>query len=111
MKRIGDDAFIIMSGPPEKGKRERISKVRSHIKKGYFKQKLKKQMEVLAAEKANCAYEVPCRERLVERALANRVFCTTAPFRHVLKGEVLISESTQRVQRCEYFPKLLFDLC
>jgi hypothetical protein len=38
MNFIDSDAFIVTSGPPEKGKYERISQVRSHITRRYFQQ-------------------------------------------------------------------------
>jgi len=102
MKPIGDDAFIVMSGPPEKGKRERISKVRSHIKKGYFERKSEKKRDGQMAENARRALEAACMESVVERTLKFPGFSATMPIVYAaLDGQLSIPESSRRVQKCE----------
>jgi len=102
MQPIGDEAFIVMSGPPDKGKRERISKVRSHIKKGYFERKSEMKKRGLVTEHARSSLEEMFRETAVGSTLKNRVIGTTVPFGPArLDQEIVASNSSWRVQRCE----------
>ena len=113
MKPIGDDAFIIMSGPPEKGKRERISKVRSHIKKGYFERKLegKKCLERTQNKKSAFTASHLCSESptgSLEKSnstLPGHVLHTWLPIANVTNTPnhaYFMPESTRRVQKCEW---------
>jgi hypothetical protein len=110
MDPIGANAFIVMSGPPQKGKRERLSKARSHITKAYFeKQKGKAK---LPGHISQCPRTSPTRpffaleqantQRLLEPTIPPQVPFTLLSADHPMRNSsVLMSETSRRLQRCE----------
>jgi hypothetical protein len=103
MDHIGTNAFIVMSGPPQEGKRERISKVRSHITKGYFRRQNEN------SRLASRRIQVPdVQEKMLVEDLhptlppeiPNTVFSMAADC-SMSDSAFLKSETTRRMQKCK----------
>jgi hypothetical protein len=100
---IADDAFIVISGQhPQTGKRERISRVRTHITKQYFrklhhKARAVKQPTLRSGSHQNYDHEhVGC--PLVVTGLCNPLPLAS----HVLLNpSSFATETTRRMQKCE----------
>lgn len=108
MNSINGDAFIIISGPPQKGKRERISQVRSHITKRYFqRQNLRtvglsqhKQSPKVATSCMYCKHD--SLRRAVQPSLPPEIASTIlSPDHPMLNSGYLLSETTRRMQKCK----------
>jgi hypothetical protein len=97
-----DDNFIVISGPPQAGKRERISKVRSHITKRYF-HKLHSSAEkqgrsvVLTGINKSQSRENACHPRICKELRIS----APIPENSLQNPAFFAAETTRRMHKCE----------
>jgi hypothetical protein len=113
MVSTGDTAFIIMTGAPQDGKRERISKVRSHITKRYFERQHQKLKFSGNPEHVGALVKVPkphLKQKVLseipkslELTLPPELSYTVLPANHPMRDETFFKLETElRMKRCEY---------
>jgi hypothetical protein len=110
MEPIGESAFITFTGPPQKGKREHISRVRSHITRAYFERR-KQPLTVSHTQQheAQSGIEVsslsadsePVNTVLVSNILPEIKFAVLSVDHPMRDSSFFAAETTRRMHKCK----------
>jgi hypothetical protein len=119
MDPLDENPFIVISGPPQKGKGARISTVRSHIKRRYFQQQQQQKQQKLNLNLKPRAAGGPQHDGFVPTRLSPLLGQYNGPdgavglilppemphvllsaHRPMLDAAFLASETTMRMQKC-----------
>jgi hypothetical protein len=96
MTAIMDDNFVVITGSPQQGKGERISKVRSHITKRYHRQQHHRQWLTAAAEVGRLPNLLGPLNPVAGGMVRELAFLQLDPGRMFVSQQVFL-----RMQRCE----------